>query len=173
MFVWIIIHLATFFSAALLTEIIGFLFHKLAHMPITGLLYRSHMTHHVKHYPGSQYFSNEYIDPGKDSFVFHFAPLFCSWVLLQWAVLPWTLWVTALVATSITAFLNAYLHDSYHIRNHWLDKYASYRKMRGLHYIHHIQMNRNLGITWPGIDKIFGTLRTRPPGVERLDIKQD
>ena len=38
----------------------------------------------------------------------------------------------------------SYIHDSYHVKNHWLNKYNWYKKIK-IFYIHHLD-NKNYGI---------------------------
>lgn len=143
----------------IVTELIGYIFHRLTHWSRMGALYDSHMTHHLKIYPPSNFFSDSYLKAGKDSFTIRFIPLFLGVVILEFWFLPLHLSVVALLTTSLCAFLNSYIHDSYHIRNHFLSKFRYYRRLRALHYLHHVQMSKNYGIYWLGFDKMAGTYK--------------
>lgn len=51
------------------------------------------------------------------------------------------------------------LHMSFHVRNFHLEKYAWYRELRALHYIHHIgDMKSNLAMLNLGMDGLFNSL---------------
>ena len=54
-------------------------------------------------------------------------------------------------------YLNDRMHDWFHKTDHWLNKYAWFRRLNHLHLLHHISPNKNMGIVWFFPDRIFGT----------------
>jgi hypothetical protein len=60
------------------------------------------------------------------------------------------------------------LHMSFHVRNFHLEKYAWYRELRSLHYIHHIgDMKSNLAMLNLGMDGLFHSLVVEDPRKKR------
>lgn len=62
------------------------------------------------------------------------------------------------------------LHMSFHVRNFHLEKYAWYRELRTLHYIHHLgDMKSNMGmLNLVLVDGLTGSLQTRDPVKNRV-----
>jgi hypothetical protein len=158
----------TFFFVALMmfvTMVFGHVLHWAIHQRWSGRLYRGHMTHHVKLYPPEDYMSDVYRDPGKDSTVFPFLVLGSPLVLAPLALtfLSLVAWPTALAmvgASLLIGFLNDYIHDSFHVRNHWLARVLpGYKRMNELHYVHHCYMQTNFGIFTFVCDRAFRTFR--------------
>jgi len=63
----------------------------------------------------------------------------------------------------IFGYLSNYLHDAFHIRNHWLNYVPTiktvFKHWTLLHWIHHWDTSKNYGIFFLGFDRIFGTFR--------------
>jgi sterol desaturase/sphingolipid hydroxylase (fatty acid hydroxylase superfamily) len=55
------------------------------------------------------------------------------------------------------AWLNNSLHDSFHIKNTFWEKYYFFQKLRKLHINHHIRMNTNFGIFSFVWDRLLNT----------------
>lgn len=156
--------LSTFLILAVglfLCEFVGYFIHRALHSPKTGVLYQKHMTHHLKLYPVTDFYSQKYRSPGKDSTIITFAIFFAAFAGLMLLILPLKfgiIWGTELL---IFGFLNDYLHDVFHIKPNWLEKRKWFQRLRDVHFIHHQDMSKNYGIfTFLG-DRIFGTLTLR------------
>lgn len=55
-------------------------------------------------------------------------------------------------------FVGNYLHLSFHIQNHWLNRFETYKELKYLHYEHHKgDTKRNYAIFFFGLDKMFET----------------
>jgi hypothetical protein len=60
--------------------------------------------------------------------------------------------------------LGAGLHSSFHVRSFVLTKYAWYRELRALHFLHHCgDQKANLAVLNLGIDHLFGSLAMDDP----------
>lgn len=58
----------------------------------------------------------------------------------------------------LSVFLwNWYIHDAYHTRGHWLQRYDWFIKDRQIHFEHHYQPDKNYGIASHFSDMFFGT----------------
>lgn len=141
-----------------LAELIGYLFHRLAHVPGTEL-YKSHMLHHLQAYPPTRFSSEKYISIGIRSFVVWFMPIFAVFLGAQVAILNgWPLFA-GIMTTLAVAGMNLYAHDSYHLSKHWLSETRFFKRLTDFHEVHHRNMKKNFGIYTFVIDKVFGTFK--------------
>jgi sterol desaturase/sphingolipid hydroxylase (fatty acid hydroxylase superfamily) len=156
--------LITFFVCSLF----GYVVHRSLHQKWTGSLNQSHMTHHLKLYPPTDYFSDVYRDAGKDDTFKTFAvaavPVVATPIVLGvTGVLSLPLVITALIVMGLMGFLHSYIHDSFHIRNHFLTRVPVvkdlFQRWNALHYLHHVDMQTNFGIFAFHWDHVFGTFR--------------
>lgn len=158
--------LLTIIISFLITTLFGHTVHWALHQQWTGAVHQSHMTHHLKLYPPSDYTSVEYRDAGKDStpkfFLISAIPLIAAPIVL-WVIglLPLTLMITTLLMEALMGFLHNYLHDAFHISKHWLYGIPFvgvwFGRLVSLHYLHHVNMSKNFGIFTFHWDKFFGT----------------
>lgn len=158
MIVTMLLGFLTCVVALLGSELIGYLYHRLAHAPGTAL-YRAHMAHHLDAYPHTDFMSVErYRSTGTSSFVLWFVPIFIVFVGLEFLLLPlWLFWF-ALAATSVSALLNVYVHDAVHVHGMSLDS-GWFKWARLRHYVHHRNMRKNFCIWMFLWDRVFGTLK--------------
>lgn len=63
---------------------------------------------------------------------------------------------------------NWYIHTSYHIPNHWLNKYEWFRNDKRSHFQHHINPRTNYGIASHFADIIFGTYHLPPVDISDI-----
>jgi sterol desaturase/sphingolipid hydroxylase (fatty acid hydroxylase superfamily) len=145
------------------TEIVGYFFHRVIHFPITGPLYRAHMAHHLKLYPPEDYLSSTYRAAGAESTTYRFIVagvvigLFMLWLLPLWFALP------VAFDMALFGFVNSYMHDSLHIRGHWMERFEHFKWLRRVHFQHHVDMGRDFGIITFTSDKVAGTYLAPTP----------
>lgn len=154
--------LSTLLGAFVLVNLFGYATHKSLHQSWTGRLNKAHMTHHLRLYPPTDFFSDEYRNPGRDNTVIIFGiasiPLLALPVVIHflgWMSSP--LMFVTLGEMLLLGFLHDYLHDAFHITNHWLNRYSIFKKWVKLHIYHHVNMQANFGIFTFFLDKLFGT----------------
>jgi hypothetical protein len=152
----------TFFIASLF----GYVVHRSLHQGWMGRFHQAHMTHHLKLYPPEDYTSDTYRHAGKDNTVWIFAvaavPLVGGVILLgAYNVLSLSLTITALIVMVAMSFLHSYLHDAFHIKNHWLHRIPFigmlFSRWTHIHWLHHVDMNTNYGIFLFHWDHVFRT----------------
>jgi sterol desaturase/sphingolipid hydroxylase (fatty acid hydroxylase superfamily) len=158
--------LITAFIAFFASSLFGYAVHRLLHCKWSGVLNKKHMTHHLTLYPPTDYLSVEYRQSGKDNTVVIFVasaiPLIITPIILGiLGLLPLSLVITSLLIMGIMGFLHDYLHDSFHIKNHILTRIPGVRVIfaywNNLHYLHHIDMQKNFGIFLFHWDHVFRT----------------
>jgi sterol desaturase/sphingolipid hydroxylase (fatty acid hydroxylase superfamily) len=162
MFAILLTVLITFFISSLF----GYCVHISLHQEWSGHLHQMHMKHHNILYPPNDYMSDKYRNPGQDNTVVIFAvsalPVVASPIILGFFhIIPWVLVVASLIVMVMMSFLHNYLHDAFHIRNHWL--YGApilgpwFFRLVQLHWLHHIDQGKNYGIFIFHWDHILGT----------------
>jgi sterol desaturase/sphingolipid hydroxylase (fatty acid hydroxylase superfamily) len=150
-----------------ITTLFGHVVHYALHQPWSGKVHKAHLTHHLIKYPPHDFMSDEYRSAGKDStpkfFVWAGLPLIITPIIL-WlcGIIPLVIMITILGVEGIIGFLHSYLHDAFHIKNHWLYKVPilgkQFTKLVHLHYLHHVgKMNFNFGIFTFLWDRVCGT----------------
>ena len=149
------------------TNLFGFVVHFVLHRKESKSFNQSHMIHHEKLYPPEDFFSEIYREAGQDAtpkfFVIAALPMLLS-VVMFWLLGVISLFVCVAVMLEMIAIgvIDNYLHDAFHIRNHWLSRAPLignwYNNLVKYHYLHHCDMKMNYGIfnfMWDRIFKIF------------------
>lgn len=158
--------LLTILLVYLIVSLFGYFVHKALHQSWTGRYNTSHMAHHEKLYPPEDFLSEKYRDAGKDDTFWTFAvislPLILAPIVLGLlGVLSLTLTLIALTEMLLIGWLNNYLHNALHIRNHWISKVPLIKFLfadwGNLHYLHHVDMKKNYGIFCFHWDRLFKT----------------
>lgn len=157
--------LLVLFASLVIASLFGHLIHWVIHQRWSGPFHRSHMEHHLELYPPGDLLSETYrASKWYHSGTFLFTPplvviLAVTGGLSWWAGVP--LWALVTFGTTLVGFglLNDFVHDNSHVRGHWLNRFAWFRKARDIHFVHHRNMRKNFGIFYFGWDKLFGTYR--------------
>ena len=150
----------------LFTTFFGYVVHWSLHQPWMGKLHTSHMAHHVELYPPEDFTSEVYRHPKNDNIVLVFGIASIPFVIIPiivfiLGIFPLSIFISIMSMMILQSFLHYYLHDAYHIKNHWLSKIPFvkdiFAKLYQLHYLHHLRMSKNFGIFVFHWDKVFGT----------------
>lgn len=159
------IYLISFICVFFITNLLGHFIHWLLHQEWAGFLNKAHMTHHLILYPSHDYLSEKYREPeSKDSTPKFFAiaaiPILITPIILYFVgILPLLCAILCVLETLIIGAIDYYIHDWFHVRNHWINKVPviknMFKKWNKLHYLHHIDMTKNFGIYNFFWDKIF------------------
>lgn len=153
----------------LLAGLFGHLVHWALHQPWAGVFHRAHMDHHLVQYPPGDLTSDRYRTVNwRHSGTFLFTPPLLA-ILGAVGGLLWGLgapaWVLVTLGITLVGFglVNDYVHDSFHVRRHPLNRYGWYRRLRRLHFVHHVDMGSNYGIVTMVYDRVFGTFKATYP----------
>lgn len=147
--------------SCLYVELIGYLAHRyIIHQGILGDNIRiTHYCHHEKKYPHHDFDSDKY-RTAHDTWpwiliiiIFAYLP---NWSLYKLDIYGKYVMVYLLFLMSLHLVVISYIHDSYHIKNHWLNKYNWYKNHKKYHHIHHLD-DKNYGITNYFYDHLFNT----------------
>lgn len=159
-----LIILITILSVFVVGSLSGHIVHWLLHTNLFKRFAKSHDSHHDL-YPPDDFVSDKYRSAGKDTSTFIFTPIVTISVLLLSSVLwllfsVWWIFPTILVEGIAVGILNDRMHDAFHLKNHWMNKYRWFKRLKYLHRLHHKYPEKNMGIIWFLPDRIFGTFRS-------------
>jgi sterol desaturase/sphingolipid hydroxylase (fatty acid hydroxylase superfamily) len=150
-------------AAVVIASFVGYWLHRAMHQPWAGPFYRGHMQHHLEIYPTTRLTSDSYEQKEwYNSGPVLFTPGALA-LLVVAGVATWlfgvSLWHFLVFGGVLVGFglLNDYVHDSFHLRVHWLQALPYYRKLRRWHFQHHFDMTKNFGIVAFQWDDAFKT----------------
>ena len=145
----------------LYVEFMGYITHRFfIHDGIfSDKLRATHYYHHEIKYPYYDFESEKY-RLSHDSLPWILTIIFGGYIPLTifcyFNIINIYLAILLFITSSLHIYVISYIHDSYHIKGHWLNKYEWYKYNKHCHYIHHLD-DMNYGITNYVFDKIFGT----------------
>ena len=178
-------------TSIFVSELLGYLLHRLLHSGKIGFLSRSHMRHHLVFYgplqpqrPDTEYRDSttsdavalgniglEWLIPGAMLMVASIAML--HW--LRVTLLHQLVFVGGTLTWSFLMF--SYLHDRMHEAGFWMERDRWLKRWftsaRNAHDIHHWTLNdegfmdKNFGIGFYFFDRVFGTLADDWPALNR------
>jgi sterol desaturase/sphingolipid hydroxylase (fatty acid hydroxylase superfamily) len=177
-----ILHFAAWMGTSIaVSELLGYLLHRLLHTGWIPWLSMSHMKHHMVLYGPlqKQRPSKEYLDATTGSVALGNIGL--EWIIPSTMILTivvvvlrllrvsWFDQTVSIGTTLVWTFLMfSYLHDQMHVKNFWMERNlvfkAWFRGARKRHDIHHRVLNdcglmdKNFGIGFFLFDRLFGTL---------------
>ena len=138
--------------------------HRFLHTDISKGLAKSHEVHHDL-YPVSDFEDDIYRSSGNDDSSFVFVPILTLAMMgfflpVAWLTGAW--WIYAIVIGEGVFFgiINDRMHDAFHKKNHWLNRFNCFRRLKHLHWKHHDEPRFNHGIIWFVPDKVFKTFKS-------------
>lgn len=163
-------HLLIIFLVTVIgTTFFGYWAHKSLHLKLMSFFSKSHTVHHDQLYPITDFKSDKYRSAGKDSTVIFFAiaslPVLCiPSILSLFGIISLLEAFIAVLLMVFIGWLHDYVHEAFHIINHWMNglplvsKY--FQKLEKLHYLHHVDATKNFGILTFVWDRLFHTMKT-------------
>lgn len=164
----LLILIVILFSTFIIGSFAGYMLHLFMHtrfprIPYLRRISKSHNVHHSL-YTIRDFESEEYRSAGKDDSVFVFVPIITLAIGLMclafwFAFQAWWIYPVILAEGIFIGWLNGKLHECFHIKNHWLNKYSQFKKLKKTHWLHHKYPKMNHGILWFVPDRLFDTFR--------------
>lgn len=146
-----------------LSNFLGYWIHRALHQKWAGPFHRAHMQHHLELYPTGKLTSPTYRKAHwYNRGPFLFTPPFIVLVSIAAGIahlLDAPMWTVVEIAAIFVAFgfVNDWVHDTFHLQKHPLQRIRYYRRIRIAHFIHHADMSKNFGIVSYEWDRVFGT----------------
>jgi hypothetical protein len=147
---------------------------RLRWVPFNARCVQLHAEHHWRIYPPTAFFGQPSADGAlqvtHDSFVTQHEALL--YVLLAAAIAfafvalrenPVAI-AFALVLDIVIGLGGNALHQSFHVRGHWLERFSAFHELRAVHHIHHLGSARmNYAVFNVGLDWLMGSLLLADP----------
>lgn len=158
--------------------------HKISWIPFNESCHNWHNLHHQRFFPAKHFYGTdkalEWINGCKNEWflIRHALPLgelkpaesiqnesfgiFMAIIVTTIKYFVFKLPTNVIIATIIQGllvdFAGNYLHLSFHVKDHWLNKFETYKELKYLHWEHHKgDTKRNYAIFFFGLDKMFET----------------
>jgi sterol desaturase/sphingolipid hydroxylase (fatty acid hydroxylase superfamily) len=136
----------------------GYAVHKALHQPFLGPIHRTHDVHHKVMYTPKDYLDVSYREvPGEAQPFKYYAGAAIPLIAAVFLFLPVTTAIALTAELLLVAWANDWLHQKVHIKGYWLERYSWFRHLRALHWHHHVDDTKNLGIFSWFTDRILGT----------------
>lgn len=160
------LQIITFLCSSILALFFGYWIHRALHCKWSGRFYVAHMEHHLKQYPANNLTSKIYRKAKwnhRGPFLFTPPLLLIACVIFCLSALfhvPFLFPMSMFCSFIIMGIIEDIVHDWTHVRGSRF-RQSFFRRIRSDHYVHHIDMTKNFGISSTIFDKLFGTYSKR------------
>ena len=133
----------------------------LGHHRLGGVFFRNHIRFHHTHYARGHLVSSNYRhDEGNNTPYFLVPTILVAGVMFF--VLPLSLFLVV-AASAASFYAHVYFDRAYHVQGSKLERFAWFRHMRQLHFVHHLHARGNFAVIDFFWDRLLGTFR-KPDG---------
>jgi sterol desaturase/sphingolipid hydroxylase (fatty acid hydroxylase superfamily) len=129
-----------------------------------GKFYRNHVDFHHAYYARDHLASAIYLGDAGNNTPYFLIPV-CMVGACAYFLLPLHLFVVAALACAASFYAHVLFDKEYHVEDSMLLRFAWFRHMRKLHFVHHRHANTNFAVVDFYWDRLLGTYRG--PDVER------
>ena len=136
--------------------------HRLGHRPLGGKFFRNHVNFHHTYYAKDHLVSAVYLGDEGNNTPYFFIPVFLVGAG-TFFLLPLDLFVAQCVACAASFYAHVFFDKEYHVENSWLQRFAWFRHMRELHFVHHRHAGTNFAVIDFYWDRVLGTYRGVEP----------
>ena len=133
--------------------------YKLGHDPMGGKFFRNHINFHHTYYSEANLVSRTYFDEEGNNTPFFFIPL-CLAGSCTYFILPLDLFVVQVIACAASFYAHVFFDKEYHVEESRLRRFAWFRRMQELHFMHHRHADCNFAVIDFFWDRVFGTYRS-------------
>ena len=132
--------------------------YRVAHRPIGGKIYSSHINFHHNHYCDDHLVSPTHLGDEGNTTPYFLIPMLavggCAYFLL-----PLNLFVVMIVASAASFYTHILFDKEYHSEKSRLQQFAWFRRKQVLHFVHHRHADCNFAVIHFFWDRILGTYR--------------
>jgi hypothetical protein len=113
--------------------------HWAGHRNIVRWWYDAHMGHHLADYPPSRFITEGYEPAKKDNSKAYYPTILLTPFVVCALLSTWSLkiFVISFLSGALILKLADHLHQGFHSRGFYMEKYGWFQKLRALHYYHH------------------------------------
>ena len=142
-------------------------------LPFNKRCFELHMEHHWKVYPPQHYFGRndgQALEVTHESFVTHHEALLYVQLIGILAIAHYGFHeeplaiVAAFIMDGLIGYYGNALHQSFHVKGHWLERFDAFHELRAVHYVHHLGSTKiNYAVFNIGLDWMLGSLLLEKP----------
>ena len=148
---------ASFILTYYFVALVQTVFHKLfGHKNRIKAIYETHALGHHDKYRPSKLLTDSWIDSERHVMWYYAIPTIPISLLVFYSA-PLSVIVGFSSSLLISIWWHIFLHEQYHIKNSFFERYKWFLKKRKLHFDHHIHVNKNYAIVEYWIDDLMGT----------------
>jgi sterol desaturase/sphingolipid hydroxylase (fatty acid hydroxylase superfamily) len=150
---------ATYYAASIIQVVAHRLF---GHVDRVRPVFESHALGHHGVYPRDNLLSDHWV-PAEKHVMWYFVPLFAPMVFAMYAFTSFTVFVTHVSGIAFAVWWHVFLHQQYHLRGSFLERFGWFQRKRELHFVHHRRVHRNYAIVEFWLDHVLGTIEKPNP----------
>jgi sterol desaturase/sphingolipid hydroxylase (fatty acid hydroxylase superfamily) len=130
----------------------------LGHRRLGGLFFRNHINFHHTYYARGHLASADYHGDDGNNTPFFLIPTMLVGTVVFF-LLPLGLFLAMAVTAAVSFGAHVYFDKAYHIEGSMLERFAWFRSMQQLHFVHHLHANSNFAVIDFYWDRLLGTYR--------------
>ncbi len=130
----------------------------LGHRRVGGLFFRNHINYHHTYYARGHLASAAYQGKEGNNTPFFLIPTILV-AVAAFFLLPRGLFVAMALTAAASFYLHVYFDKAYHVQGSLLERFAWFRRMQQLHFVHHLHANSNFAVIDFFWDRLLGTYR--------------
>jgi len=130
----------------------------LGHRRLGGLFFRNHINFHHRYYARGHLASATYHGDDGNNTPFFLIPTILAGAVVFF-LLPLGLFLAMVSAAAVSFYAHVYFDKAYHVEGSMLERFAWFRHMRRLHFVHHLHANTNFAVIDFFWDRLLGTYR--------------
>ncbi len=136
-----------------------FLHYSLGHHRVGGVFFRNHIKfHHGFYTKGHLVSSTQHPNDGNNTPYFLIPTTLVA--VAMFFLLPLDYFIVVAASSAASFYVHVYFDREYHIPDSKFARFAWFRHMQQLHFVHHLHANRNFAVIDFYWDRLFGTFRT-------------
>jgi hypothetical protein len=131
----------------------------LGHRRVGGQFFRNHINFHHRFYARGHLASPAYQDKEGNNTPFFLIPTILVGAAVFF-VLPLPLFLAMSLTAAASFYAHVYFDKAYHVEGSLLERFAWFRRMQQLHFVHHLHANSNFAVIDFFWDRLLGTYRS-------------
>jgi sterol desaturase/sphingolipid hydroxylase (fatty acid hydroxylase superfamily) len=128
------------------------------HRRVGGLFFRNHINFHHTYYARGHLASVAYKGQEGNNTPFFLIPTILVG-LAAFFLLPLGLFLAMAATAAASFYAHVYFDKAYHVEGSLLERFAWFRRMQQLHFVHHLHANSNFAVIDFYWDRLLGTYR--------------
>ncbi len=132
--------------------------YQLGHRRLGGKFFLNHINFHHTYYSKDHLVSGRYMAEEGNNTPYFLIPVFMVGAGAYF-VLPLDFFVVVSAACAASFYAHVFFDKEYHVEGSWLTRFAWFRHMQELHFVHHRHAGTNFAVIDYYWDRLLGTYR--------------